>query len=149
MLGAALVSAFALALALFLGNARGGFEAAAQAPTAPRVAAPVAGNAIGEISGLALSGDRVRVTQGDTLIGETVAKADGSWRLPIPKSAGTETPFHVRIVPGVRRGAGEPEADPVTFMVSVVVGHSRIEVRVQVNSPNGQVDVDVLTPLPA
>ena len=171
--GSILVTVIVLALALVAGNAVGGVQAApaqaapaqaapaqaAPAQAAQPVAAPVRAaeaapqtaaqgqDAIGEVTGTALAGDTVRVTQGETLIGETVAGADGTWRVPIPSTAAAATPYHVQIVPAAQRGAAPDPESPVSILVSVVVGSSKVQVRVQVISPNGQVDIEVLAPI--
>jgi LysM repeat protein len=111
-----------------------------QAVAAEKVQGP-----LGEVSGVAQPGDSVRVMQGETLIGQTVAGKDGAWNLAIPATASKTEPFHVQIVPYDGRGA-MPE-NPVTIVVVVVVGSNKVEVHVQVTSPNGQVDIMVQTPL--
>lgn len=141
--GSILVTVIVLALALIAGNAAGGVQAAP--PRAP--AAQQAQGTIGEVSGTAVPGDKVSVTQGDALIGETTAGQDGTWRVPIPASASATVPFHVQIVPVAQRGAQPEPEGPVSILVSVIVGATRVDVRVQVISPNGQVDIEVSAPI--
>jgi LysM repeat protein len=101
------------------------------------------------VSGTARAGDTVRVYQGETLIGETVAGANGAWQVPVPELASRTTPFRVQIIPPAQRGAGEEPEDGerVTILVSVVVGESRVDVRVLVSSPNGEVEIEVSAPI--
>ena len=94
----------------------------------------------------------MRVYQGETLIGETVAGPDGAWQVPVPELASRTIPFRVQIIPPVQRGAGEEPEEPedgerVTILVSVVVGESRVDVRVLVSSPNGEVEIEVSAPI--
>lgn len=142
--GSILVTVIVLALALVAGNAVGQVQAA---PVRAPLAAPHAESqgAVGEVSGTALPGDAVRVTQGDALIGETTAGKDGAWQVPIPKTASATAPYHVQILPAAERGAAPEE--PVSIVVIVVVGTNKVEVRVQVISPNGQVDIEVQVPI--
>lgn len=116
-----------------------------RAAAAPQAVAQQVEGTLGEVSGTAQPGDAVKVMQGETLIGQTVAGKDGAWSLAIPTTASKTEPFHVQIVPYDGRGA-MPE-NPVTIVVVVVVGTNRVEVRVQVTSPNGQVDIVVQTPI--
>jgi LysM repeat protein len=127
------------------GRAVGAPQAVAPQAVAPQAVAEQVAGPLGEVSGVAQPGDAVRVTQGETLIGQTVAGKDGAWSLAIPPTASKTEPFHVQIVPYDGRGA-MPE-NPVTIVVVVVVGTDRVEVRVQVTSPNGQVDILVQTPI--
>jgi LysM repeat protein len=153
--GSVLVTVIILALTLIAGNAWGGVQAAqvASPAQAPQAAAPLATpqpptrNTIGAVSGTALPGDTIRVTQGQVVIGETVADAEGAWRVPITRSGSAITPYHVQILPSERRGTTVEVEGPVHILVSVVVGLSRVEVQVQVISPNGQIDIEVLAPV--
>jgi LysM repeat protein len=152
--GSILVTVIILALTLVAGNVLGGVQAGAvrapavaqEATPQPELAQPTQ-SPIGEVSGTSLPGDKVRVTQGEVLIGETVAASDGTWRVPIQKSASAITPYHVKIVPSAQRGAADVPEGPVTILVSVVVGLSRVEVHVLVVTPDTQVEVEVLTPI--
>lgn len=148
--GSILVTVIVLALALIAGNATSNVQAA-PVRAVETAAAPQAQRVIGQVTGTTQPGDTVRVTQGETLIGEAVAETDGAWLVPIPQSAAPATPFHVQITPAAtdaaQRGA-QPEPDgPITIWVSVVIGSNKVEVRVQVISPNGQVDIEVLAPI--
>lgn len=144
--GSIFVTVIVLALALIAGNAAGNVQAA---PSRAVEAAPVqqSQGTIGEVTGTATPGDSVRVTQGEALIGETVAGSDGTWRVPIPKTASATVPYHVQILPAAQRGAQPEPEEPISIWVSVVVGATKVEVRVQVISPNGQVDIEVLAPI--
>lgn len=101
-----------------------------------------------EVRGTARVGDTVRVFQGDTLIGETIAGQDGAWRVAVPQLASRPTPFRVQIIPPAQRGGVEdPDGERVTILVSVIVGANRVDVRVLVSSPNGEVEIEVSAPI--
>ncbi len=102
-----------------------------------------------KVSGTARPGDAVRVYQGETLIGEAVAGQDGAWQVPVPQLTSRTVPFRVQIIPPAQRGGEEPEeeGERVTILVSVVVGESRVDVRVLVSSPNGEVEIEVSAPV--
>jgi len=103
-----------------------------------------------KVSGTARAGDTVRVYQGETLIGEAVAGQDGAWQVPVPQIASRTVPFRVQIIPPAQRGGveePEEEGERVTILVSVIVGESRVDVRVLVNSPNGEVEIEVTAPI--
>ncbi len=55
--------------------------------TAPAANAVLPANALGEVAGTAAPGAIIRIFDGDKLLGETVAGADGKWRLALPALA--------------------------------------------------------------
>jgi LysM repeat protein len=147
--GSIFVSVLVLTLVLLAGNFGGNAMAQpASAPEAAPAAAAQAQDAAGEVTGTALPGDKVVVTQGQMLIGEAIAGADGTWRVPIPTVSAPAVPYHVRILPSERRGGINVEVDgPVSLTVAVIIGATKVEVRVQVTSSNGRIEVDILAPL--
>ncbi|MDQ1301611.1 MAG: large repetitive protein [Chloroflexota bacterium] len=84
------------------------------------------------LSGSAAPGTKLRIYDGETLIGETIADADGQWRLTLPpltvgqhmltarvydaagKLVSSSTPLYVIVVPKSAPGAGTPSVTPVT-----------------------------------
>jgi len=113
-------------------------------------ASPQSQTTAAKVSGTARAGDTVRVYQGETLIGEAVAGQDGAWQVPVSQLASRTVPFRVQIIPPAQRGGTEgpeEEGERVTILVSVIVGESRVDVRVLVSSPNGEVEIEVSAPV--
>jgi nucleoid-associated protein YgaU len=111
-----------------------------------------------ELSGVARPGDRVRVFQGETQLGETVAGADGKWQLTVPALTPGQRDLRVQILPSTAApesrggippgpGATPQPGETVTILISVVASGQRVTVTVVVNSPNGEVSVVVSVPV--
>jgi len=117
-------------------------------------AAPHVKNGPVEFSGVARPGDHVRIFQGETQLGETVAGADGKWQLAVTVLPSGREDLRVQVAPATAvsesRGGGAPEppepVEPVTIFISVVASGQRVTVTVVVNSPNGEVSVVVSVP---
>lgn len=138
-----------LVLVLALGGLKLATAGTSQLPERSPQASASSQTTAAKVSGTARPGDSVRVYQGETLIGEAVAGQDGAWQVPVPQLASRTVPFRVQIIPPAQRGGEEPEeeGERVTILVSVIVGESRVDVRVLVSSPNGEVEIEVSAPI--
>lgn len=139
-----------LVLVFIFGGLKLATAGTSQLPERSPQASTLAQTTAAKVSGTARAGDTVRVYQGETLIGEAVAGQDGAWQVPVPQLASRTIPFRVQIIPPAQRGGvedPEEEGERVTILVSVIVGESRVDVRVLVSSPNGEVEIEVSVPI--
>ena len=146
------LAALLLALAIGLLTAQGSAASTAGiGNSAWSQAAPKAKDGPVVFSGIARPGDHVRIFQGETQLGETVAGDDGKWQLTVTALPSGRQDLRVQIVPPTAapesRGGVAPEPEtPVTIYISVVAAGQRVTVTVVVNSPNGEVSVVVSVP---
>lgn len=152
VVGATLLAAMLLALAIGLLTAQGSAASTAGiGNNAWSQAAPKAKNGPVEFSGIARPGDHVRIFQGETQLGETVAGEDGKWQVAVATLPSASQDVRIQVSPATPapalRGGGSPEPEtPVTIMISIVASGQRVTVSVVVNSPNGEVSVVVSVP---
>jgi len=155
LVSATFLAALLLALAIGLLTAQGSAASTAGAGNSARnqmVSKAKDGPIV--FSGIARPGDHVRIFQGETQLGETVASADGKWQVSVAALPSGRQDVRIQVVPAtpapaLRGGGGvtpEPEM-PVIITISIVASGQRVTVSVEVSSPNGEVSVVVSVPV--
>ena len=97
------LAALLLALAIGLLTAQGSAASTmGSGSSAWSQAAPPAKNGPVEFSGVARPGDHVRIFQGETQLGETVAGADGKWQLTVTVLPSGREDLRVQVAPASR-----------------------------------------------